>query len=69
MDKYKRLVEASWWERLAVENLDFSLKGGAMLNKSLGQFSVIFMLTDPLIFCLYSAIYSIQVFVVVVAQL
>ena len=33
MDKYKRLVEASWWER----NLGLVLMGGAMLSKSLIQ--------------------------------
>ena len=36
MDKYKRLVEASWWER----NLGLVLMGGAMLSKSLIQFSI-----------------------------
>ena len=34
-DKDKRLMEASWWERLGLD-----LMGGAMLSKSLIQFSV-----------------------------
>ena len=67
MDKYKRLVEASWWERLAVENLEFSLTGGAVLNKSLVQFSIIFMLLT--LYSFVYILYSIEVFVVAVAQL
>ena len=67
MDKYKRLVEASWWERLAVENLEFSLMGGAVLNKSLVQFSIIFMLLT--FYSFVYILYSIEVFVVAVAQL
>ena len=39
MDKDKRLAEASWWERLW-GNLDLVLMGGAVLSKSLIQFSV-----------------------------
>ena len=40
MDKDKRLLEASWWERLTVENLGLVLMSGAMLSKSLIQLSV-----------------------------
>ena len=41
MDKDKRLVEASWWEGLAEgESVSCYMMGGAMLNKSLIQFSV-----------------------------
>jgi len=39
MDKKKRLMEASWWERLK-RKLGLVLMGGAMLSKSLIQFSV-----------------------------
>ena len=39
MDKDKRLLEASWWERLTVENLGLVLMSGAMLSKSLIQLS------------------------------
>ena len=38
-NKDKRLMEASWWERLRGK-LDLVLMGGAMLSKSLIQFSV-----------------------------
>ena len=40
MDKDKRLVEASWWEGLTVGESGLALMGGAMLSKSLIQFSV-----------------------------
>ena len=40
MDKNKRLVEASWWESLAVGESGFVLMGRARLSKSLLQFSV-----------------------------
>ena len=40
MDKDKRLLEASRWERLTVGNLGLVLMGGAMLSKSLIQFPV-----------------------------
>ena len=41
MEKDKRLMEASWWERLTrVEKLSLVLMGGAMLSKSLIQFYV-----------------------------
>ena len=43
MDEDKRLVQASWWEGLAVfhrENWGLALVGWAMLSKSLIQFSV-----------------------------
>ena len=40
MDKDKRLIEASWWERLTEGETGFFLMGGAMLSKSLTQFSV-----------------------------
>ena len=39
MDKDKRLMEASWWERLKGK-LGLVLMGGAMFSKSLIQFSV-----------------------------
>ena len=39
MDKDKRLMEASWWERLTVGKLDLVQMGRAMLSKSLIQFS------------------------------
>ena len=39
MDKKKRLMEASRWERLR-RKLGLVLMGGAMLSKSLIQFSV-----------------------------
>ena len=39
MEKGKRLMEASWWERLSGK-LSLVLMGGAMLSKSLTQFSV-----------------------------
>ena len=39
-DKDKRLMDASWWKRLTLGKLGFVLVGGAMLNKSLIQFSV-----------------------------
>ena len=37
MDNDKRLVEASWWERLAMGNLSLILMGGVMFSKSLIQ--------------------------------
>ena len=40
MDKDKRLMEASWWERLTEGKTGLVLMGGAMLSKSLIQFSV-----------------------------
>ena len=42
MEKDKRLMEASWWERLTVGKTcsDLVLMGGAMLSKSLIQLSV-----------------------------
>ena len=39
MEKGKRLMEASWWERLSGK-LSLVLMGRAMLSKSLIQFSV-----------------------------
>ena len=39
MDKDKRLMEASWWDRLK-EKLGLVLMGGTLLSKSLIQFSV-----------------------------
>ena len=39
-DKNKRLMEASWWERLTVGKLGLVLLGRALLSKSLIQFSV-----------------------------
>ena len=38
MDKDKRLMKASWWERLTVGKLGLVLMGWAMLSKSLIQF-------------------------------
>ena len=40
MEKDKRLMEASWWERLTEEKLGLVLMGRAKLSKSLMQFSV-----------------------------
>ena len=40
MEKDKRLMEASWWERLRRGKLGLVMMGGAMLSKSLIQFSV-----------------------------
>ena len=40
MEKDKRIMEASWWERLTEGKLGLALIGGAMLSKSLIQFSV-----------------------------
>ena len=40
MEKDKRLMEASWWERLTDKETGSALVGGAMLSKSLIQFSV-----------------------------
>ena len=40
MEKDKRLMGASWWERLAEWETDLALRGRAMLCKSLIQFSV-----------------------------
>ena len=40
MDNDKRLMEASWWERLTQGKPGLVLMGGAMLSKSLIQFSV-----------------------------
>ena len=40
MDRDKRLMEASWWERLTEGELGLILMGGTMLSKSLIQFSV-----------------------------
>ena len=40
MDKNKRLMEASWWERLTVGGTGSVLTGRAFLSKSLIQFSV-----------------------------
>ena len=40
MEKDKRLMEASCWERLTVEETGLVLMGGAMLSKTLIQFSV-----------------------------
>ena len=40
MEKDKRLMEASWWERLTEGKLGLVLMGRAMLSKSLIQFSV-----------------------------
>ena len=40
MEKDKRLMEASWWERLTEGRLDLVLMGRAMLSKSLIQFYV-----------------------------
>ena len=40
MEKDKRLMEASWWERWTERKLGLVLIGGAMLSKSLIQFAV-----------------------------
>ena len=40
MDKDKRLMEASLWERLTEGKTGLVLMGGAMLSKTLIQFSV-----------------------------
>ena len=40
MDKDKKLMEASWWERLAEGETESCSDGGAMLSKSLIQFFV-----------------------------
>ena len=40
MEKDKRLMEVSRWERLTVGKTGLVLIGGAMLSKSLIQFSV-----------------------------
>ena len=42
MDKHYKLVEAFWWEGLAVgeSKLSLALIGGAVLSKSLIQFPV-----------------------------
>ena len=40
MEKDKKLVEASWWERLTEGNLGLVLMGVSMLSKALIQFSV-----------------------------
>ena len=40
MEKDKRLMETSWWERLTDKETGPALVGGAMLSKSLIQFSV-----------------------------
>ena len=40
MEKDKRLMEASQWERVNVRKLSLVLMGGAMLIKSLILFSV-----------------------------
>ena len=40
MDKDKRLMEASWWERLTVQETRSCSNRWAMLSKSLIQFSV-----------------------------
>ena len=40
MEKDKKLVEASWWERLTEGNLGLVLMNRAMLSKALIQFSV-----------------------------
>ena len=40
MDKDKRLMEASWWERLTLGKLGLVLMGRAMFSKSLNQFSM-----------------------------
>ena len=54
MEKDKRLMEASWWERLTVGETGLVLMGGAMLSKSLIQFSVdlclLLLLCSPLLF-------------------
>ena len=40
MDKDKRLLEASWWERLAEGETGSYSNGGDMVSKTLIQFSV-----------------------------
>ena len=40
MEKDKRLMKGSWWERLTEGETGFCSVGGAMLSKSLIQFSV-----------------------------
>ena len=40
MEKDKRYMEASWWDRLIEGDMGLVLMGGAMLSKSLIQFSV-----------------------------
>ena len=40
MKKDKRLMEASWWEKLTEGETGSCSDGGAMLSKSLIQFSV-----------------------------
>ena len=40
MDEDKRLMEASWWEKLTEGETGSCSDGGAMLSKSLIQFSV-----------------------------
>ena len=40
LDKDKRLMEASWWERLTEGKPGLVLMGGVILSKSLIQFSV-----------------------------
>ena len=40
MDKYKRLMEASSWERLTEGEKGLIVIGGAMVSKPLIQFSV-----------------------------
>ena len=40
MEKDKRLMEASWWERLTLGKLGLILMGWAIISKSLIQFSV-----------------------------
>ena len=40
MDNDKKVMEASWWERLTVGKLGLILMDGDMLSKSLIQFSV-----------------------------
>ena len=40
MDNDKRLMEASWWDRLTEGKLGLVLMGGAIVSKSLIQFSV-----------------------------
>ena len=40
MEKDKRFMEASWWERLTEGKLGLVLKGRAMISESLDQFSV-----------------------------
>ena len=40
VEKNKKLMEASWWQRLTEGETESFLMGGAMLSKSLIQFSV-----------------------------